>query len=232
MAAAKQRQEPAPEPTPTPEAVPTTSLSTPPIVRGDLWTSREALQLAKEVVQLWASASLIPQAYQQNPGNCLIIYEMAARLNMSPLMLMNVIDVIRGRPAWRSQFIIATVNTCGKFKSPGMMWKFSGEPNTLTRGCYAYAVERHSGEVVAGDTITIQQAKAEGWVDRDGSKWRTLPELMLRYRAGAFFGRMYVPEKLLGLYSVEEMHDIIDVDPRTGEVVPTGVAGAKELLAG
>jgi hypothetical protein len=58
-------------------------------------------------------------------------------------------------------------------------------------------------------------AKAEGWVSRKGSKWATMPELMLMYRAASFFGRLYAPEVLMGMHSMEEIQDaqVISVTP-------------------
>lgn len=191
-------------------------------------TSREAFELAKDVARAWAGATMVPEPYKGNPANCLIVVDIAARLGMSVLQVMQSLDIIRGRPAWRSQFIIGVVNTCGKFTS-SMQFAFSGEAGQMNRACYAYAIERSTMKEVRGDTVSMQMAKDEGWLTREGSKWRTMPELMLRYRAGAFFGRVYVPERLLGLLSVEEVHDIIDVTPDV--VAPAvGVAAAKEML--
>lgn len=225
---------PPPDPTPTPQeespeqkspGATLMQLPKPQLVL----TSREAFELAKDVARAWAGATMVPEPYRGNPANCLIVVDIAARLGMSVLQVMQSLDIIRGRPAWRSQFIIGVVNTCGKFSS-SMLYQFSGEAGTMSRACYAYATERSSGERVQGDTVSMQMAKAEGWLDRDGSKWKTMPELMLRYRAGAFFGRVYVPERLLGLLSVEEVHDIIDVTPEVVAPTVTGVAAAKEML--
>lgn len=229
MATAKKIQ---PEPTPTEPSketpTPPTSLVQLPVPQFGL-TSREAFELSKDIARAWAGSTIVPEQYKNNPANCLIVIDIAARLNLSPLMLMNVIDVIRGRPAWRSQFIIALINQSGKFKG-SLNWTFSGDG--MTRAAYAWAIDKATGEKVQGDAITMAQAKAEGWLDRDGSKWKTLPDLMLRYRSAAFFGRVFIPEKLLGLPAVEEVHDIIDVTPEPDVPPKSGIAGAKEMLAG
>ena len=46
-----------------------------------------------------------------------------------------------------------------------------------------------------------------------------MPQAMLRYRAASFFGKIYAPELLMGLRTVEEAEDVIDVDATTGEVL-------------
>jgi hypothetical protein len=59
----------------------------------------------------------------------------------------------------------------------------------------------------------MAMANAEGWVSKAGSKWKTMPELMMRYRAAAFFGRLYAPEITMGMHSVEEVVDIQHEEP-------------------
>jgi hypothetical protein len=58
----------------------------------------------------------------------------------------------------------------------------------------------------------MAMAKAEGWATKSGSKWRTMPELMIRYRCAAMWGRLYVPELLVGItHTQEEAIDIEEV---------------------
>lgn len=51
-------------------------------------------------------------------------------------------------------------------------------------------------------------AKKEGWSTKPGSKWQTMPDLMIRYRAAAFWGRLYASDLLLGIQSQEEVVDV------------------------
>ena len=78
----------------------------------------------------------------------------------------------------------------------------------------AYATEKATGEILEGPTITLAMANAEGWASKTGSKWKTMPDLMLRYRAAAFFGRLYAPEIMMGMHSVEEIGDIQTEAPK------------------
>ena len=56
-------------------------------------------------------------------------------------------------------------------------------------------------------------AEAEGWTSKKGSKWLTMGDQMLRYRAAAFFARVYCPHALMGLKTVEEVKDIGGDEP-------------------
>ena len=53
----------------------------------------------------------------------------------------------------------------------------------------------------------MDMAKDEGWLGKNGSKWKTMPQLMLRYRAASFFSSLNCPELTMGLYTREEMQD-------------------------
>lgn len=41
----------------------------------------------------------------------------------------------------------------------------------------------------------------------NGSKWKTMPQLMLRYRAASFFSSLNCPELTMGIYTKEEIED-------------------------
>jgi hypothetical protein len=58
----------------------------------------------------------------------------------------------------------------------------------------------------------MEMAVNEGWYGKNGSKWRSMPDLMMRYRSAAFFGRIYAPELLMGLPTADEVHDVFSVD--------------------
>ena len=59
---------------------------------------------------------------------------------------------------------------------------------------------------------TMGMAKAEGWTTKNGSKWKSMPSQMLRYRAAAFWQRVYCPEISMGLLTKEEVDDIQDAE--------------------
>ena len=161
-----------------------------------------AFDLAQRMSKALASSDLVPDAFRGNVANCLIALEISTRLGMAPLMVMQNLHIIHGRPSWSSQFIIAAINSSRRFTT--LKFEFNKERSS----CTAYATERATGEVIRGATVTLEMASVEGWSTKKGSKWTTMPELMLQYRAAAFFGRVYCPEILNGLYSEQEVMDI------------------------
>ena len=222
---------------------------------GDL-ASFEFLQRSAKA---FASSSMVPTAYQAmvtkgygksatiepNPAavpNCMIALDMAQRMNANPLMVMQNLHIIEGRPSWSSQFIISAINSSGKF-SPlrfDLVWLDEMDATHATfewvdgkkvekkhkvriknARCVAWAIEKATGERLESAPVTMEMAVNEGWFSKNGSKWKSMPDLMMRYRSAAFFGRIYAPELLMGLPTAEELHDVFSVS-EDGEVEVEG----------
>lgn len=170
-----------------------------------MWNDAEMLEQSFRCAKYLSTSSLVPETYQSRPDNCLIALDLANRSGLSPLMVMQNLYIVKGKPAWAGQFAIALVNGCGRFAKP-LRPIFFGEEGTLTWGCYMETVD-WEGRKVVGSKVTMQMAKDEGWIDKSGSKWKTMPEQMLTYRAGAFFARVHCPDVLYGVQMVEEVKD-------------------------
>lgn len=159
---------------------------------------------SQRVAKMLASSSLIPKDYQGNIQNTMIALEMSNRIGASPLMVMQNLYIVHGKPSWSSSFIIAAINATKKFTP--LRFLITGEGKTLT--CIAWALENGTNERLESPKVTMEMAEAEGWVNKNGSKWKTMPDLMIRYRAATFFGRLYAPEVLMGMMSSDEVVDI------------------------
>src|SRR6218665_1593651 len=184
------------------------------------FNSNSSWELAQRIGKAFASSTLVPQAYQGNLANCIVALEMANRMGASPLMVMQNLYIVHGNPGWSSKFLVASFNQCGRFSA--MRYRF----NTERTACRAWAVEKSSGEELIGPEVSTQMAKDEGWSTKSGSKWKTMPELMLMYRAAAFFVRTYAPAISMGLRTDDELIDTVEeVRP-----VTTGVAAVRAAL--
>lgn len=191
--------------------------------------NEKSFELAQRQAKLLSSSSVIPSSYQNNLPNCVVAIEMASRVNMSPIMVMQNLDIIKGRPCWSAKFVIAVVNSCGRFSR--LQFKYEGEG--MNKSCIAFAKEKQTGEIVEGIKVSMQMAQAEGWLTKEGSKWKTMPDLMLMYRAGSFFGKMYCGDLLLGIPATDEIEDANVVETTTiqsklANPVPAEKTGVKK----
>jgi hypothetical protein len=167
----------------------------------------QAFELVQRQAKMLSASTLVPKEFQGNMGNCAIALNIAKRLGADPFMVIQNIDIIHGRPSFRATFLIAMVNASGRFTP--LQFRMAGEGQT--RSCVAWAKDKETGEVVEGTEITMAMAKAEGWSTKSGSKWLTMPEQMLRYRAAAFFARIYAPDITLGMQTSDELRDTPEV---------------------
>jgi len=152
-----------------------------------------------------SKSDLVPAAYRGNLPNCILALDVSQRLGIQPLAVCQNLHVIQGRPSWSSTFVIAMLNASGRFSPLRFEVRMSGEKET---GWRAVATCKETGQILAGPWVTLEMAKSEGWSTKGGSKWVTMPDLMGRYRAAAFFGRLYAPEKLMGLHHADEIEDM------------------------
>jgi hypothetical protein len=165
----------------------------------------EGFEAIQRAARLLSASSLVPDIYKGNLPNCTIAMNMASRLGADPLMVMQNLYIVHGRPGWSSQFYIAAFNSCGRFTP--IHYRYTGETGKDSWGCIAWAKEKATGEIVEGPEVTIAIAKAEEWYSRKGSKWQTMPQLMLDYRSASFLVRTVAPELTMGLKTVEEIRD-------------------------
>ena len=187
----------------------TTALSTTVTETTIGFSTASGFDLLQRQAKMLASSALVPKEFQGNVANCAIVLEMANRMGANPLMVAQSLYIVHGKPSWSSQFLIAALNSTGRF-SP-LRYDLTGEGDK--RSCIAWATEKATGERLDSPPVSIAMAKAEGWMGKSGSKWQTMPELMLRYRAATFFCRLYAPEVTMGFQTAEEVGDVIDVTP-------------------
>tara|TARA_R100000234_G_scaffold119372_1_gene102118 strand:- start:488 stop:1396 length:909 start_codon:yes stop_codon:yes gene_type:complete len=169
-----------------------------------IFTNTDSFELAQRAGKMLASSDLVPKQFQNNIPNCVIALNIASRLGADPFAVLQSLYIVHGRPAWSSQFLIAMVNASGRY-SP-LQFRMTGQGDSAA--CVAWARHLETDEVVEGPEVSIAMAKAEGWYGKAGSKWVTLPKLMLMYRSAGFFARLYCPDLCLGMRTMEEESDI------------------------
>lgn len=222
----------APAPLPEPEALPIpAAASAPNAPAPSLFASLDSFEIGQRIARALSASDLVPAQYRGNIPNVLIALEIARHTGCSPFFVMQNLHVIQGRPSWSAQAIIAFLNACGRFRG-GLRFETDSEQNPQT--CRAWAIEAATGERVNGPTVSLEMARKEGWANRSGSKWQSMPEVMLRYRAASFFGRQHAPDILLGMYSVEEALEIAPSAHLNGEAAlapESGVDKVNQLLS-
>lgn len=177
---------------------------------------------AQRVAKMFSQSSMVPEQFRNNMGNCLIALNLADRFKLDPFMVMQKMYIVHGKPGIEAQLAIALINASGKFTP----LEFSITGTGDDRQCVATATKKSDGKKLTGPVVSIKMAKDEGWMGKSGSKWKTMPDLMLTYRSATFFGRIYAPEALLGFATDDE---IIDIQPK--DITPLQTATVIDIKA-
>jgi hypothetical protein len=170
-------------------------------------------------------------------ANCIIAMEIAQRVGVSDLEVMQNLHIIEGRPSWSSQWLISAINTSGKYSQDleyeteqlgkkevtytETVWDNGSKrvnKKTITLDnvrCRAWSISSKTGNRVEGPWVSLEMAIQEGWYQKNGSKWQTMPEIMLQYRAASFFAGTRCPEVKQGLRTKEEEEDILEASPNS-----------------
>lgn len=172
----------------------------------ELYLDVQKFEMAQRVSKMLSQSTMVPEHFRGNIGNCMIALNFASRTGLDVFMVMQKLYVIHGKPGIEAQLMIALINKSGRFTP--LKFRMKGTPGKDLE-CTCYATEKSTGEECT-QTVTWKIVDAEGWNKKAGSKWQTMPQLMIQYRSAAFFGRLYCPEALLGMMTQEELYDIHD----------------------
>ncbi|WP_297962772.1 hypothetical protein, partial [uncultured Campylobacter sp.] len=104
-------------------------------------------------------------------GAAIIVLDLAQRMNLGALEVAQSIYIIHGKPSFETKFLVARLNSSGLLK---------GRLNTILspdgQSAHCEAVDAQTGQLLRGTTITMDMARREGWLSKNGSKWQTMPE--------------------------------------------------------
>lgn len=158
----------------------------------------EQMDFARAVVQRpeGAAASLLPQAYRDNPGNVLLAVGLGSSMGLSPAESLYRIDVIQGKPTASAELIAANV------RKAGHRLRVRGG----TDSCTATIIRADDPDFEFTVTRDAEWARAMGLHGKDNYKKQ--PGTMLQWRAITAVARLACPEALYGVaYTSDEMWD-------------------------
>lgn len=170
-----------------------------------MWNDAKLYNQSLSMAQTLSKSEIIPQSYKGKPADCLIAIDIANRLGLSPAIVMQNSQCVRGNFTWKGSACKAMIDGCGRYQKT--RYVYVGEEGKDSYGCYLEAID-NDGDIIKGVPVTIGMAKKEGWYNKDGSKWQSMSDLMLKYRAAAFFMRTECASIAMGFLTKEEVEDV------------------------
>lgn len=161
----------------------------------------------------------VPKSLRGRPTAILACMRYGAELGIPPMVSVQEIDVIEGRPNPSASLLSALIRRAGHRIKPG----------EITDRAATAIGERlgENGEVIESwpYTFTWEMAQRAGLTGKHN--WKTYPEAMLYWRAVTVVARFLFPEVIVGLkYLPEELGD----DTWIEEVEPVGVDAVLEAF--
>ena len=148
-----------------------------------------------------AKSGLIP-ADLNTPEKVCVALEWGHELQLSPMVAVNNISVINGKPTLSADIMAAVVKRSPEFG--GIKWVQQDDRVAeciITRKTANYIEETHS-------KFTYDDAVKAGLTNRD--VWKKYTKRMLKHRCLSYGLRDAFPDILAGLYNPEEMESISD----------------------
>lgn len=171
---------------------------------GNPFGSKESFNNLFTMAQALSKSDLVPEAYKGKTTNIMLAIDIANRIGINPLFVMQQTSVVRGKISWSGQACSMIVNAYPKFKNVKL--NYVGKRGEDSWGAFVSAINRETGEEIRGSIVDMQMVKSEGW--SSNPKWKSMPEQMLAYRAYTFFARVHCADALNGFYVENEIEDI------------------------
>lgn len=158
-----------------------------------------------------SGASLLPDSYRGKPANVLLALEYGSALGIAPMVAIQQVHIIQGRPVASAQLIGALVRKAGhRLRVTGDDKRAVCEITRSDDPDFTFRAE-----------WTMERATAAKLTGKD--TWRQYPGNMLRARAITECARDACPEALAGIsYTAEELGD----DTLPAEAYPQTDSGA------
>lgn len=156
----------------------------------------DALKMAETL----SKSSIVPKAYQGQPGNVFAAIMLAAELRITPMLAMREVFFLDDRPVLYAEMKVALVmreSDCEYFRC------VHSDARKAT-----FETKRRGHPAPQQLTVTIEEIPE---TLRKKDNWRNFTANMLRWRCEGWLCDMVYPDKVMGLKSREEMEDSIEM---------------------
>jgi len=168
----------------------------------------QSFNQAMQVAELLAQSQFVPQSFRGKTGDILAAIMYGAEVGLSPMVSLQSIAVINGRPALWGDSVMALLMSHPKFG--GLHEEWTGEGVNLTAVC---EIKRKGIDSPFFGTFSVADAKQAGLLGKSGT-WTTYPRDMLMWKARHRAIRQGFADMLKGLMMAEDIQGEWHAAPR------------------
>lgn len=176
-----------------------------------------------QLAEVMASSKMtVPKHLQGNAGDCMAIVMQASQWQMNPFAVAQKTHIVNGNLGYEAQLVAAVINSSGvvsdrfSFEWQGNWDKWSSDNNDkqLEKSLTVIVSATIKGESEPRKlVVSMSQATV-----RNSPLWKSDPKQQLAYLAQKKWARLYAPDVILGVYSVDEFDDV----PKMKDLSPDG----------
>ena len=130
-----------------------TTQSRAPVAMKQKGLSIQTIEEGFRFAQYLASSTMVPDSYQRRPNDCLVALDLASRLGVSWLAVMQNVYAVHGRPGIQATLVVSLLNSSGLFTDP-LDYEVAGDdPDKDDYKVRAFAVRKSTGKMLYGPWI-------------------------------------------------------------------------------
>ena len=167
-------------------------------------TSPDDIDALKQHAKIVAASGLVPEHFKKYPQAVYTAVGLAKSMGEDPVYVMQSIFFIGGKPGWNSSFLLSRLRRTKTIRGTVRYLIEDTEKDGLT--VRASCIDAETGDEIVGPAATMRMAEDDKWTKN--SKYKSMPEIMLRNRALAFLARYQYPDILAGLPTADELQDV------------------------
>lgn len=168
-----------------------------------------------EMAGVLARSGLIPKGLD-TAEKVFVALQWGHELNLSPMVAVNNVAVINGKPTLSADIMSAVVKRSPEYG--GIEWLKNSDTEAE---CKITRILGNGKTESIISRFTIEDAKKAGLAGRD--VWQKYPRRMLKHRCLSYGLKDMFPDILAGLYTPEEMESTMPEQPSPTEYVVTGI---------
>lgn len=174
-----------------------------------------------KMAQILVKSGLLPSVYN-TPEKVIIALQMGHELGLKPMVAINNIAVINGRPTLGANLMMAVINGNPEFHSYVEEYDNEDKPTwcKITIGR-----KKNGGVVKYSSKFSLEDAETAGLITKD--TWKKYPKAMMTARAISATAKKAFPDILAGIYTPEEMTETTERLPENYEIGTTEPAPKK-----
>lgn len=155
----------------------------------------EAMELAK----LMSAGLAVPPHLRGKPADCLAVLMQSARWGLDPFAVASKSYFVNDRMAYEAQLVIAVLNTSGVLKGRlDIQWERT-ETDLICTVTGTLKADTRPKQVQQGmSSIKVKNSPL----------WIAAPQQQLGYYTSRMWARLFAPEVLLGVYTVDEIQEM------------------------